>query len=232
MAKFLSQVYTWISGRVGGIVYHTSPGGAMVARAGTFPTQPVGPLPTAIHNAFTLAASDWAGLTDQEQLDWQAWVVAHGAGTSGRGVMMGAKAFLHYAAATLPVAPVIDGFDKAPTFTDTPAITAIVGDPSVPGTGVGVKVENPGTVDVYAMVEFSVPFGVSRRFWKGPWQTTQNQGGAIAAGASALFDQFAGNVGNRIFCRVRAVTNDATGGQQGHVCTAAIVTHGLVATTV
>jgi hypothetical protein len=231
MAKIISPNWSIIRGSIAGITYLTTPTGQIIARQRTRPTQPVSPWRTAIKNALTEAAADWSFLTATQQILWQAWATAH-TGRSGRHEMMAGKTLLRYCAELpLPSAPVIVAWDQAPEFAVAPTMTVTAVAPGTPGTGIGVTVHNTSIYALYVFVEYSSPFGHSRSFWKGPWVPGAQDGSAIAAGASKTFNRFDGLAGDRIFARVRAVSNDNAAHQHGHVVTAASITYGTVAVT-
>ena len=232
MAKIISPVWSIIRGSIAGTTYLTLPSGQIIARQRTRPTQPVSPWRTTIKNAFTESVADWASLTYLQQLDWQSWAAAH-TGRSGRHEMIAAKTLLRYCSELpLPTAPVIIAWDTKPEFTVGPSFSLTLAPPLLPlTTGINVAIKNTSPVAVYFMIEVSQGFGHQRNFWKGPWDVSKSVGKAAAAGATVNQDIVCGVVGDRVFVRVRGVTNDNVAHFKGHVVTVAQITFGTVATT-
>jgi hypothetical protein len=232
MAKVVSPVWSSIRGSICGTTYLTTSAGQIIARQRTRPTQPVTNNRTAIKNAFTEAVADWALLSDADQAAWQAWAIAH-TGRSGRHEMIGGKSILRYCAELpFPTGPVIVAGDKCPEFSTTPSMTLVAGPPALPGTGISVKITNTGAVAVYGVIEISQAFGVSRHYWKGPWNVLTQQGGAIAAAASLTKDFIVGSVGDKVFARARIVTNDNATHKKGHIVATDQIVSAIVSTSV
>jgi hypothetical protein len=228
MAKVISLIASSILGSIGGITFYNGPGGQILARQRTNPVQGTSPWREAVRNAMSEAATDWGYLTFAQQNAWQAWATAHTT-RSGRHEMIAGKSLLRYCAELpLTTAPVIIAWDAAPEFPLVPTLTVTAVAPTLPGTGIGVTVHNTSPIAEYVFIEYSTPFGHSRNFWKGPWLPGSQDGAALAAGASKTFNYYAGVAGDRIFARVRAVSNDNTAHQHGHVVTAASITWGTV----
>lgn len=232
MAKIISPVWSTIRGSIAGTTYLTTPSGQIVGRQRTKPTQPVSQYRTAIRNAFTEAVADWAALGAPERTDWNLWAGAY-TGRSGRHEFIAAKAFLRYGN-ELPVldTPVIVGNDRAPLYGSGPTFSMSVGARSSPGTGVGVTIKNQGIMECWFMIEISPAFGLTRSYWKGPWNMLLTAGKAVDAAGQETVDITVGAAGQRVFVRVRGVSNDSGAGLTGHTVTAAMISSGTVTTVV
>jgi hypothetical protein len=234
-AKIVSPVWSEARGSIAGTTYLTTPNGQIIARQRTRPTQPVSFYRTAIRNAMTEAVNVWTTLSASQQAAWQAWALAHGSGThpeSGRQMMIGGRSFILYASnGGALVAPIDDFYYYQPEFTDSPAFTVEVAARHDPGVGFSLTVKNVGTMAMFAIVEFSQPFGVSRNYWKGPWIPTLNDGMQIANGVANSKDYSMGLAGDYIFIRVRAVSMDTTAHKHGHVVTSSHIVRTIVYTT-
>lgn len=231
MAKIVSPVWSIISGSIAGTTYFTTPAGQIIARQRTSPVQPVGPRVTAVHNAFTESVSDWLSLSTADRQGWDAWAAAHAPGKSGRELFIGGKSLLRYCnELPLPNAPVIAAYDKRPDFVTPPSFSLTLGVPALAGTGISVKITNAIPVACYYIVEFSPPFAQTRNFWKGPWNPAYSDGMAVTASGNTSRDFLLYNAGDRVFVRVRGVTNDNTALKKGHVVTAPVISYATVVT--
>lgn len=74
--KFRSQVYTAVSGSIGGLTYAHNSGG-MYTRGRATPTNPNSAAQQAARNAFGSLATAWRGLSQAVRDTWTAWAVAN-----------------------------------------------------------------------------------------------------------------------------------------------------------
>lgn len=215
MAKILSHVWSSASGSVGGITYFNGPHAAIIARARTNPVQSGSYYAWAARSAWAGAQGSWNGLLKPVQDAWDQLALTctypgkQGSYTiTGRSMFMAGRALQTYinirllaAVAFDLTAPVIQGFLLPSNFQ--------IGAPALPGTGIGITLDADPLNDTLVFVETSKGFGKERNFWKGPWVRTQDKAVVIPAGTNVTIDILGLTAGQKYFCRVKCVADDA-----------------------
>jgi len=218
MAKFLSQVYTSIRGKVGGIVYTKNSFAGLVARAFTSPTNPKTEGQELIRTSFAEASATWEALSQADRDLWEAYAATldyqgpHGSyKLPGRQVFMGtyslAKFIDNVGGSSISVGddpPVIAGFEN---------IGAVIPGTytTVSSTGVAVDIGNPNAYDLVAIVQRSVAFNPTKNSYDGPYVFEYTECHDITASSTTtvLIETDVGTAGQAIFLKVRLITEAA-----------------------
>jgi hypothetical protein len=215
--RFLSQVYTIARGSVGGITYTANQFYQLIARARTAPVQPNTEDQAAVRSAMTAAADAWTNLSGSEQNLWELYGAAtKWPGPLGEHTISGRLCFMAgyilaryvsdqgYASPTIDTsAPAqLDGFYNLKSVSSAPFVTAS-------STGVSVTFTSETAVDACVLVEISPGFPITRRRYKGPWNTASSQAVILSAPSSVVVDFTGLSAGTRYFMRVKAVADDA-----------------------
>lgn len=216
MAKFLSQVYTSIRGKVGGIVYTKNQFAGLVARAFTAPTNPRTVGQTAIRSAFDVASIQWQLLTQADRDLWSDYAATLTyEGPHGTYKLPGRQVFISnitlakfmadqsYGSVVAGVAP--------PTVAGFLNIGPVLPAPFTPptSTGVSVSIGNPENVDIVALVQRSFSFNQTKNVHNGPWPFAGNKGLDIPSLTTGIADVIVADPDKAIFLRVIAVTEVA-----------------------
>ena len=217
MARLLSQIATVIRGSIGGITYTANQFHAIIMRARVSPVQPNTTAQQLARSAMISAQETWNGLTDTVRSAWQQYarflIFTSPTGTytiPGRQAFIAGRSLQNYLFET--------GL-AVPTF-DTDAPQQILGfylpqsvnivDPVTPlSTGIGVSITSEAAVGCAFLIEISAPFTGTRNRFKGPWDTSQSQGGVLAADATVVVDFVDYNLDDVLFVRVKIVADDA-----------------------
>lgn len=217
MAKFLSQVYTSIRGKVGGIVYTKNAFAGLVARAFTAPKNPQTDGQTLIRTAFSEASAYWEALTQAERDDWDSYAATLDyQGPHGTYKLPGRQVFI----SNVGLAYFIDNIggssisvDDGPPliagFENIGAVQSAVYAP-VSSTGVAVSIGNPNAYDLTALVQRSIAWELTKNTFDGPYPFEYNQCEDITASSSVIvpIETGAGTDGKVIFVRVRCITEN------------------------
>lgn len=215
MAKILSHVWSSASGSVGGITYLNGPHAAIIARARVNPVQPGSLFQSQAKSSWNGAQSAWEALAQSEQDLWDAYaltVIHQGKQgnytVTGRSMFMAGRALQLYVLVRGLIVPVI--VNTAPVLTGflLPSGFKLV-PPLAIGTGIGIEFNADLNDDTIFFTQISGGFGKERNFWKGPWQTRDDDATLVAGGASGQKDYIGLIAGQRYFVRVKAVADDA-----------------------
>jgi hypothetical protein len=215
MAKFLSQVYTSIRGRVGGIVYTKNQFAGLIARAFTAPTNPGTDLQELIRSCMSEASQKWTDLLQSERDLWNAYAATlvyegpHGEyKLPGRQVFISNLSLAFYldtlGGSSIAVdvdPPLLAGFENIGT------VESAVYD-TVSSEGVAISVGNPNAYDLVVLLQRSIGFNQTKNVYNGPWLPGSTMADDLTASASTKF-QFetgTGTAGQVFFLRVRAIT--------------------------
>jgi len=217
MAKFLSQVYTSIRGKVGGIVYTKNAFAGLVARAFTAPTNPGTEGQALIRTCFSEASNVWKqGLSDAQRDAWNNYSATleyegpHGTyKLPGRQVMIsnfGLALYLEQIGGSSisvdETAPVTAGFEGVGAIASATFTTASA-------TGIAFSVGNPNAYDLSLLVQRSVAYTDSKNTFRGPWVWSYNLGEtATASSTSTIEIETGGTAGDIWFVRVRPITEN------------------------
>ncbi|MCK5318291.1 MAG: hypothetical protein KAJ55_10265 [Anaerolineales bacterium] len=216
MAKILSQVWSSISGSVGGITYFNGPHHAILARARVAPVQPGSTFQSQMRASMNGASIQWEALSEAEQILWEAYAETctfqGKQGTyqvTGRTLYMAGRSLQIYAAtrglyvpAVVGTAPVTTGFLLPSGFNLTPAVGL--------GTGFAIFFAADLDDDTAFFTQISGVKSKQRHFWKGPWNTRDVKMTVVAAGAVGSVDYLNLQDGGIYFVRVKAVADDAS----------------------
>jgi hypothetical protein len=218
MAKFLSQVYTSIRGKVGGIVYTKNQFAGLVARAFTSPTNPGSDGQSLIRSCFAEASGKWEGLSQADRDSWDSYAATldyqgpHGSyKLPGRQVFMGTQALGKFieeiggsSIALDDDPPVIAGFENIGS------VVAATYTP-VSSTGVSVSIGNPNAYDCCVLIQRSVAYNKTKNSFDGPWPFEYTTADDLPASATTVFDidTGVGTVDKAIFLKVRVITENA-----------------------
>lgn len=217
MAKFLSQVYTSIRGKVGGLVYTKNQFAGLIVRAFTAPTNPQTDMQTLIRSAFADASAGWEGMSQADRDAWDDYAATlEYSGPHGTYKLPGRQVFIsnfglarfidEIGGATMSVGdspPLVAGFENIGPV--QPALYT-----PVSSTGVSVSVGNPNAYALAALVQRSIAYNLTKNTFDGPWLSDDNKGEDIALSATTTIDldTSLGTAGQVIFVRVRCVTAD------------------------
>jgi hypothetical protein len=215
MAKFLSQVYTSIRGKVGGIVYTKNQFAGLVARAFTSPTNPKTGGQELIRTSFAEASGAWEGATQAKRDAWDTYAATldyqgpHGSyKLPGRQVYMSnlslAKFLDNVGGSSISVddsAPLIAGFENVGA-----VIAATYS--TVSSTGVAVSITNPNAYGLVARVQRSIAYNPTKNTFDGPFPFEYTQAEDVAASSSTIIqiETGIGTVDQAIFLNVRLIT--------------------------
>lgn len=229
--KFLSQVYTNVSGSVGGITYFNGRYGHMVARARSAPTQPNSTPQTQIRTAFSNAQALWNLATPTEREQWESYAqTVQYSGPlgdytiGGRERMLatvGLSSYMNTVFGT--IIPVSAGAPRGAGWLLLSELA--LEDPSLPGTGFELTVGNPNDHDIECHVQISRPLPLTVNFHKGPWDTASALSLAVPSLSTGVLNVFGLEDGLAYFVRVRAVSDTAE-----HKMSEGFILRGIAAT--
>lgn len=198
MAKFLSQVYTSIRGKVGGIVYTKNQYAGLVARSFTAPTNPGTEGQAHIRSCFDESSAIYQLLTPAERTGWDDYAKTclypgpHGPySISGRAMFMACYALAKFIE-TFPGSGSTIVADKAP-----PTVAGFVNIGPVqnaaftpPGdTGISISVGNPNAFIVPYIWQRSIGWNQTKNIFRGPYNYGDNIMGDLALSATSVIDQ-------------------------------------------
>lgn len=216
MAKFLSQVYTSIRGKVGGIVYTKNQFAGLVARSFTSPTNPGTDGQSVIRSSFDDANARWVGLSQGDRDLWESYAATlsyqgpHGSyKLPGRQVFMSNLSLAifgeHGAYGSLVAGddpPLTAGFLSVGPIASALFVTASE-------TGIAFSIGNNSGEDCVAIVQRSIAFEKTRRVYRGPWLFDENQG-VDCPNLQSTLGTFTGLVADkRYFMRIRCISEVA-----------------------
>jgi len=226
MAKFLSQVYTSISGSVGGITYLTMPGGPMLARARVAPVHAPTPFRTFAKDAMIEAVSDWDSLSVASKAAWNVWAAANGL-LKGRQEFIGVQSLRNFVLGSgIAGVTVITQNLAAPDFSGHPSVThAATLFVTALQTGVAFKNRVTSPQKCIVMLELSPGLSNGRYYWKGPWDNSKTIAFDLAAGATATTTFENLTAGLRYYCRMRAYTHGVIAGGAGMAIGSPMITY-------
>lgn len=213
--KFLSHVWSAVSGSINGITYFNGRYGFMIARNRSIPTQPNSTPQSKMRTALSNAQALWNLATVAERTAWETYAATvqytgpignyH---IGGRERMLGTIALSSYMnnvlGTTIPVSA------GAPRGAGWLLLSELdTADPSLPGTGFDLTVGNPNDHAIEVQIQISAAKPITVNFWKGPWETAQSVSLAVPSLSTALkvFDGL--EDGLVYFVRVRGVSNSA-----------------------
>lgn len=222
--KGLSQLFTVMSGSIGGVTFTRNSFASIVARARVAPVNPSSAAQTDIRTAFSFATQRWESMDQSERDGWEDYadsLVWEGpTGTykvPGRLVWLANASFLQYFNNTgLAVIPVIDAPPAVTGFAKFDLINSA--DPAVPGTGFDINLQQNSGDDMAVLVQISLGFNPTRRRYKGPWADAQTAYVSLPTGPTLNYPITGLVAGQAYFFRVRGVTEDT-----GHRGTAAFI---------
>jgi len=226
MAKFLSQIYTSISGSVGGITYLTMPGGPMLARARVAPVHAPTPFRTFAKDALIEAVSDWDSLSVAQKAAWNVWAAANGL-LKGRQEFMAVQSLRNFVfnSGIAGATPILQNF-TVPDFTGHPSVTHQATTFVTPlSIGVAFKNRVTSPQKCIVMLELSPGLSNGRYYWKGPWDTSKSIAFDLAAGATVTTTFPGLTTGLRYYCRMRAYTHGLTAGGAGNAIGSPMITY-------
>lgn len=191
MAKFLSQIWTSVSGSIGGITFFNGRHGHMVARSRTIPTNPQSTPQTQIRTAWSNAQGLWVNATPAQRDKWDdyaATVIYQG--PAGSYTIGGRERML----ATISLASYLNT-----VFGETIPLTASaprdIGwmllsnlethDPLIPSIGFDLILGNPNDHDMVVHIKISQALPQTINSWKGPWDTPRATVASVPALSSA-----------------------------------------------
>lgn len=214
MARALSQIVTQIRGSVGGITYLANQHHQIVLRARTSPVDPSTTPQNQVRQAFSGAAVDWLGFTDQERADWDDYADSLtypnplGDQTlSGRLVAMGNIAFMRYLYARgFSLTTVVKTAPTTPGFLSLDPLFPDVAGPA--STGFTVNVGNPNPEDMSVFIWASRIFNATRNTFKGPWRSNSMVQLDVASAATGNHAFVMGSDGDIVFVYLRAIVDD------------------------
>lgn len=216
MAKFLSIVYSTISGKVGGLIYTKNQFAGLIVRAFVPPTNPGTTDQTIIRSAFDRASVEWQNLSQASRDAWSDYAATLTyEGPQGSYRLPGRQVFMSNISLAIycedqGYGSVVAGF-TAPTiagFLNIGTVKPVVFT-GISDTGIAVSVENGTAEDVTCLVQRSFGFNPTRNVWRGPWVTSANVGLDVTT-LTAAFQEFGGlNAASVYFTRVIAVSEQA-----------------------
>lgn len=218
MAKFLSQVYTSIRGKVGGIVYTKNQFAGLVARAFTAPTNPSSEFQEMIRSSFSEASIKWEAIGVDDRELWEAYAATlvytgpHGEfKLPGRQVFISNLSFAQYLDA-IGGSAIVVGEDAPSTagFENVGVVQPAVYTPAS-STGVSVSIGNPNLYDLAALVQRSVAWELTKKSFHGPWAPGASVGVDIPGDTTTLIDieTPTATAGKAIFVKVRCITAES-----------------------
>lgn len=212
--KFLSQVYTSVSGSVGGITYFNGRFGHLVARARAIPTQPGSTPQTQMRTAWSNAQALWINATPTTRRLWDQYAATVTyQGPTGSYQINGRERFL----ATLSLISYLNivlGLSIPATAVPPTEIGWLllsdldISPPSLAAVGFSVDVGNPNAEPIEVSMAISQALPETINFWKGPWDTETLDTINLPALSSGSLEFDLLEDGKVYFVRIRAVSSD------------------------
>ncbi|MGH7165827.1 MAG: hypothetical protein ACREIS_09935 [Nitrospiraceae bacterium] len=226
--KFKSQVFTQVSGSVGGLTYAHNQGG-LYTRARTIPVDPSTVFQLTVRNAMAQLVARWSGvLSNTQRAAWEVFAtnvpVIDALGSSilisGLAWYLKANVIRRQAVATIiDTAPTIFSFADltTPSFT----VTAATDLASVSFTNTDTWATAVGG---HLLTYFSRPQNQSINFFKGPYRVAATVDGAVTPPTSpaSIALPFPVAVGNRVFAQFIATNADGRRSAQQRLTVVAI----------
>lgn len=174
-----SHIFSTMRGKVGGIVYSTTPDHQIIARAYAQPVNPNTDPQGFIRGDFSGAVDLWRSMSQDVRDGWQNWAQANGGiSRNGRKAFIGGYTVLSYIynqykgtsgfQAPLVTPPNIDG--SAYALYSSGAYSGVVGQ-----SGYAFKITNPADFPAFFLVQASIGFGGARQRYNGPWNTSETK---------------------------------------------------------
>lgn len=205
---FKSQVYTQVSGSIGGITYGHNAGG-LYSRSRTVPVDPNSPDQVEARTALADAINDWSNTLTQAQRD--AWDVyaANVPLLSPLGDprnVSGAAQFVRSNSARLRAGLAVVAEGPA-TMTEAAVVTGAVATVDTAGLNELSVAFDTAAAGSDVIVQVSRPVSAARKFFKGPFRFVGTAPAETSPFTAAAYP-FPIAVGQRVFLRLRRTADD------------------------
>lgn len=208
--KATSHIFSTMRGKVGGIVYTTTPDAQITARAYAVPVNPNTNGQGKVRGCLAAAVALWAGLGDETRLSWQLYAQANqGVSSNGRKLFIATQVAINQALNSWTQGnELTDPLSTPPNVTGTAYVTyeVIPFTGAVNHTGVSVKFTNSLPFIQYVLLQISGLYSPARGRFGGPWDTSLNEVVKVDANDAATFTlQTDAQTDTTMFVRFRPV---------------------------